>query len=197
IAELVLHLGKTASSDGFANGMTPAHWAVLRYFSQANRFSRKPSAFAAFHGTTRGTASQIIKILVADGYLDRVRSETDRRSVRLDLTDKARAALHKDPLKVLAEAADALPAGVRGHFSGGLQRMLRHITSETDKTLFGTCRTCIYLVDGDCGREEASRYECGFVNDSLLEQELSQLCVNFNPDEPTRHKASSNGNARA
>jgi DNA-binding MarR family transcriptional regulator len=80
-------------------GLTPAQWAVLRYFARANRFSRTPSAFAAFHGTIRGTASQTIKSLETRGYLRRTRSEADGRSARLDLIGKARAILAHAPSK--------------------------------------------------------------------------------------------------
>jgi len=43
IVELVFHLGRIATGEGLAKGLTAAQWAVLRYFSQANRFSRPPS----------------------------------------------------------------------------------------------------------------------------------------------------------
>src|SRR5262249_11418773 len=61
IAESIVHLGHIAQGDGFVAGRTPAQWTALRYFARANRFSRTPSAFAEFHGTTRGTASQTTK----------------------------------------------------------------------------------------------------------------------------------------
>jgi DNA-binding MarR family transcriptional regulator len=83
IADLVLHLGRIASREALVEGLTPAQWTVLRYFARANRFSRTPSAFAAFHGTTRGTASQMIKNLEIQGYLTRMRSEADGQSTRL------------------------------------------------------------------------------------------------------------------
>ena len=97
IAELIFHLGRMSTGDGLVEGLTAAQWSALRYFDQANRFSRTPSAFAAFHATTRGTASQTIKSLEAQGYLTRMRSEHDRRSVRLGLTDKAKGSLANDP----------------------------------------------------------------------------------------------------
>ncbi len=97
LPELVFHLGRIASGEGLVEGLTAAQWAALRYLAQANRFSRTPSAFAAFHGTTRGTASQTIKSLETQGYLTRMRSEADRRSVRLALTEKARGILANDP----------------------------------------------------------------------------------------------------
>ena len=180
IAELILHLGRIASGDGSVGGLTPVQWAGLRYFARANRFSRTPSAFAAFHGTTRGTASQTIKGLVADGYLKQTRSETDGRSVRLDLTRKARAVLTDDPVEALVRAADALPPGVRGRFSVALQRLLGSVALQAGKPLFGTCETCVHFQGDGCCRDGANRYECGFVNEALTADELVQLCINFN-----------------
>jgi len=184
IAELVVHLGRIASGDGLVEGLTPGQWTVLRYFARANRFSRTPSAFAAFHSTTRGTASQAIKSLVMQGYLLQTRSDTDGRSIRLDLADKARAILAKDPLEALARAADALPPGVRGHFSNILQRMLGHVASETGKPPFGTCENCAHFEGDGCCRVRLALYACGFMNEPLIEEELDEICINFTPDKP-------------
>jgi len=162
-------------------GLTSAQWSALRYFSRANRFSRTPSAFAAFHGTTRGTASQTIKSLKTQGYLARTRSETDGRSARLDLFDKARAVLAHDPLEVLVRAADALPPGARDHFANSLQRMLGQVAKERGKPPFGTCVSCEHLEGaGSSGRG----YACGFVGEPLLQKELDGLCINFVPGKP-------------
>ena len=179
IAELLLHLGRIASGDGLVGGLTPAQWSGLRYFARANRFSRTPSAFAAFHGTTRGTASQTIKGLVADGYLKQTRSKTDGRSVRLDLTKKARALLHDDPIEALVRAADALPPGVRGSFSVVLQRLLGSVALQTGKPRFGTCEACVHFEGDGCCQEGMNAYACGFVKEALTADELEQLCINF------------------
>ena len=79
-------------SRGLSDGeLSPAQWMALRYFSRANSFSRNPSAFAEFQATTRGTASQAIKALEADGYLVRQTiRKADRRSVSLRLTNKGK-----------------------------------------------------------------------------------------------------------
>ena len=76
-AELVLRLSRAALGEGFVEALTSAQWMALRYFSRANRFSRTVSAFAEFHATTRGTASQTVKGLIEQGYLARIPSETD------------------------------------------------------------------------------------------------------------------------
>jgi len=185
IAELVFHLGRIASGEGLVEGLTAPQWAVLRYFAQANRFSRTPSAFAAFHATTRGTASQTIKSLETQGYLTRMRSEEDGRSIRLVLTDKARAIVANDPFESLVRAADALPPSVQGHFAIALQRMLGQVAQERGKSTFGTCTSCQHLESDDCsGGEQQTPYACGFTSERLRLEEIEELCVNFVPGKP-------------
>lgn len=186
IAELILHLGRAGAGDGQPAGLTPGQWAVLRYFARANRFSRTPSAFAAFHGTTRGTASQSIKGLVAQGYLKQARSKTDGRSVRLDLTDKARAIIGDDPVDALAAAADALPPGTRGQFLKTLRRLQGHLATGAGKPLFGTCDACAHFEGSRCCQDGRTVAACGFMDEPLVEAELDELCINFSPGAPPR-----------
>ena len=70
-AELLLLVGRLVQAEGYDGKLSPAQWMALRYFARANTFSRTPSAFAEFQATTRGTASQAIKVLEARGYLAR------------------------------------------------------------------------------------------------------------------------------
>jgi DNA-binding MarR family transcriptional regulator len=186
VAELVFHLGRIASGEGLAQGLTAAQWAALRYFAQANRFSRTPSAFAAFHATTRGTASQTIKSLETQGYLTRMRSAQDRRSVRLVLTEKARGILANDPFESLVRAADSLPAGIQGHFANALQDMLGQVAQERGRPPFGTCKSCQYLESDSCSREGNAPYACGFTSEPLCLEELDGICIDFVPGKPIK-----------
>jgi len=193
IAELVFHLGRIASGEGLVEGLTAAQWAALRYFAQANRFSRTPSAFAAFHGTTRGTATQTIKSLEIQGYLTRERAEADRRSVRLVLTDKARAILANDVFESLVRAADSLPPSVQGQFANALQRMLGQVAQERGKPPFGTCTSCNHLESDGCSREGRTPYACGFTSEPLRLEELDGVCINFVPGKPITVKGAVTG----
>ena len=195
IAELVFHLGRIASGEGLVEGLTAAQWAVLRYLARANRFSRTPSAFAAFHATTRGTASQTIKSLETQGYLTRMRSEDDRRSVRLVLTEKARGILANDPFESLVRAAGSLPPTVQGHFANALQRMLGQVARERGKPPFGTCTSCQHLESEGCSQEGQPPYACGFTSEPLLLEELDGVCINFVPGKPMTMKGSVTGTA--
>ena len=195
IAELVFHLGRIASGEGLVEGLTAAQWAALRYFAQANHFSRTPSAFAAFHATTRGTASQTIKSLETQGYLTRMRSEDDRRSVRLVLTEKARGILANDPFESMVRAVDSLPPSVQGHFSNALQRMLGQVTQERGKPPFGTCTSCQYLECDGCSQDGQTPYECGLTSEPLLLEDLNGVCINFVPGKPMTVKGPVTGAA--
>jgi len=190
IAELVFHLGRIASGEGLVEGLTAAQWAVLRYFAQANRFSRTPSAFAAFHATTRGTASQTIKSLETQGYLTRMRSKDDRRSVQLVLTEKAKGILANDPFESLVRAAGSLPPSVQGHFASALQRMLGQVAHERGKPPFGTCTSCQHLENDGCSQDEQTPYGCGFTSEPLRLEELDGVCINFIPGKPLTVKGS-------
>jgi DNA-binding MarR family transcriptional regulator len=189
IAELVFHLGRIASGEGIAEGLSAAQWAALRYFGQANRFSRTPSAFAAFHATTRGTASQTIKSLEIQGYLTRMRSEEDRRSVQFVLTEKARGILANDPLESLVRAAESLPPSVQGHFGSAIYRMLGQVAQERGKPPFGTCTSCQHLESDGCNREGQVPYSCGFTSEPLLLEELDGVCINFIQGKPITVKS--------
>jgi DNA-binding MarR family transcriptional regulator len=189
IAELIFHLGRMSTGDGLVEGLTAAQWSALRYFDQANRFSRTPSAFAAFHATTRGTASQTIKSLEAQGYLTRMRSENDRRSVRLVLTDKAKGILANDPLESLSRAADSLPPSIQSHFADALQRMLSQVSQERGKPRFGTCTSCQHLEHNGCSRQHQATYACGFTREPLLLEELDGVCINFIHGKPVTMKS--------
>ena len=181
ITEQLMHLGRIASGDGLVEGLTPGQWAILRYFAHANRFSQTPSAFAAFHGTTRGSASQAIKSLVKKGYLHQARSESDGRSVRLGLTDKAEAIIGNDPIEALVEAVEALPPGVQGVFSNTLQRMLGRVALATGKPHFGVCENCAHFADNGCCEEGWPSHLCKFQNEPLMKEDLDRLCIDFTP----------------
>ena len=123
-AELLLQVGRLVQAEGYDGELSPAQWMALRFFARANPFSRTPSAFAEFQATTRGTATQAIKALEADGYLVRQPFKTDGRSVSLRLTSKGKKALARDPFEVLVRAVDSLDATERTAMHRALHQVL-------------------------------------------------------------------------
>lgn len=172
VAELALQVGRAAYGDSSADGLTPAQWMALRFFARANRFSRTVSAFAGFHATTRGTASQTVKSLVERGFLTRTRSERDGRSATFDLTERARRKLADDPFETVVRAASSLSPAQRERTATGLRGILRSLASVRDRPASGTCTLCGHLVAvGEKG------FRCRLMSEPLTAAELGQLCV--------------------
>jgi DNA-binding MarR family transcriptional regulator len=181
LAELVVRLGCLARGDGFVADLTVAQWTALRYFSRANRFSRTVSAFAEFHGTTRGTASQTIKSLAQNDYLTRKRSKTDGRSIDFTLTHKSKQLLAEDPFESLVVAAGTLSNSASHKVARSLERMLHKMAQQQGKCHFGMCPNCEYFQEDDCYANGNQNYCCTLLGEPLKEAETLQLCVNFLP----------------
>ncbi len=177
-AELMLHLARLGQSGGCGQRLTPAQWTALRFFARANRFSRTPSAFSSFHATTRGTASQTVKSLVAAGLLERHRNETDGRSLRFELTEAGRAALAEDPLDDLSRALAALPKERRSDLLATLRVLVERVSGTRGAEHFGTCADCRHCEPCPQG---SGGHVCKCAESALLAGEFDKLCVDFAP----------------
>ncbi|NYZ14023.1 winged helix-turn-helix transcriptional regulator [Azospirillum sp. RWY-5-1] len=125
IAEVMMHIGHIADSLGYTQGMKPSQWTALRFFARANPSQRTVSAFADFHATTRGAASQMVEVLVGKGLLVRVPVPQDRRVVQLHPTPKAVDLLKHDPMLEFAGVIAGLPEDEQYRLADTLARILR------------------------------------------------------------------------
>lgn len=182
-ADLIVHLARIArateeTDEGGARSLvqrlSSAQWAALRYMARANPFSRTPSAFARYHGTTRGTASQTIKSLVSAGLLVSARDARDRRSVRFALTDKGEALLADDGACALAQAVAELPHARRDMLITTMRQLAADIAAQHGAPCFGCCQDCRHLRDG-----EACAGYCAQVGAPLNLNDMHLLCADF------------------
>jgi len=178
-AELIDRLGRVARELRYEAGLNPAQWQALRYLARANRSSRTPGALAAFLGTTKGTASQTLISLESKGYLRRVRSEPDRRKVRLDLTPDGNALLAEDPISGIEQVAAELPPELGTQLVHGLSRLLGGLQRRYGGREFGVCRTCGMFRDGD--DEAPCGGRCGLTGQEIEPGDDGRLCANHRP----------------
>jgi len=184
LVELLLHLGRLAQTnmaEGRSGELSSAQWTALRYLDMANAASRTPSAFAKFHGTTRGTASQTIRGLIKRGYISQSRAADDGRSMQLDLTETARAIRLGDPFEAMVRAANNLPDAMRCQFADILRDMLRQVGREKNVRPFGNCTNCYHMECAEGATDEPDNYACRISKSPLCEADLTLLCVNFQP----------------
>ncbi len=179
VAELIEKIGRAAYGDGFAAGLNPAQWAALRYFGRANRFSRTVGAFAQFHGTTPGTASQTIKSLIEKDYLVRTPVPTDRRSFLVILTTAGRALLTGDPINELTKAVRELTPSQLSNLSESLDKILVQMLTRRGQPRFGVCSCCCHLRLDACPGHAQGPHECGLLGEPLSQQETTEICANY------------------
>lgn len=152
-AEVIAQVLRTTSSLAFSNGLNPAQWAAIRYFAQAAPTARSVVAFARYHRTTKGTASQTIAALLKKGLLDRQRSERDRRTASLELTAQGRILLNDDPLNELAYAVSLLDEDEHAVLVRSLDKILRVLV---ERRADRVDLTAVNDDDGDDGGMEAA-----------------------------------------
>ena len=183
-AELLVQVGRLVQAEGYDGELSPAQWMALRFFARANQFSRNPSALAGFQATTRGTATQTIKLLEAGGYLVREPSKADRRSIRLRLTSKGKKALARDPFEVLVRAVDSLDAAERTAMRRALHQVLSTLATRGAHRRIGICQDCMYL-NGEtrCNLTSASPSapQCLLLGVPIEPGDVDLLCVYFQP----------------
>lgn len=187
LVSLLLRLARSAESACFAEGLNPAQWAALRYFGHANRFSRTASAFARFHGTSRGTASQSIRALVDKGLLCSRPELRDRRALCIELSAAGVALLRRDPVEHLNRAVAALGDEGRAALGEGLAALRAGLAAQGPPGAtaaldgFGRCRDCVRLR-----AEPGGRLRCAAVDEPLAPAELDCICIDHRPARSVR-----------
>lgn len=181
VADLIERLGRLADTLQRSGGLVPAQWEALRYLSRANRYSRHPGALAAFLGATKGTVSQTVIALERKGLVIRSNDPKDRRSVQIDLTEAGRAALAKDPLSDLADAARALPVTAAVRLAEDLSVLLWGLQQRHGRPGFGVCGSCRFFQRNAAGEETGGPHRCGVTREPLSDADARHICIEHAP----------------
>ena len=110
-------------SIGYADGLYPAQWTALRYFSKANDGSRTASALARFQGFANGPVSRTVRTLISKGLLRKAANQPVGRAEHLEITDDARSILKHDPTSAIAHAI----AGLSDDEKAALEHALKEV----------------------------------------------------------------------
>ena len=168
IRGLITRLARIDAGEGWADDLNPAQRAALDYLGQANRFSRSPSHVAEYLGTTRGTKSQTLKVLVRKGYVTELRSEADKRTISYALTQAGRNAMLGSGL--LARSLEGLPESHLDALQQALRATLHAALAANGNRAFGICRDCRHFTARGVGAY------CGLMQLALEPNETAQIC---------------------
>ena len=151
-------------------GLLPVQLAILGYLRDANRYSNTPQCLTEYLGLTKGTVSQSLKVLEERGWLLRRADESDRRVVRLALSDTGRQILDGAIDDAWQTAAQHLPIDDQKTLCDLLTKLLASWQLERDGKTFGVCRTCRHFRPGESG------HRCGLTGEALSDSDSTQIC---------------------
>lgn len=176
VANLIERIGHLSRIGEQIEDLYPAQWSVLRFLQLANEFSRTPTALTRYLGTTRGTMSQTVIALERKGYVERVPSRQDKRSVDVRLTAEGLKKLKHDPaLEFSREISEGLGDRTQ-ELRDLLESILGRLVRSNGVSTFGYCRTCRHFAaaDGHAGHQP---HWCRLLDVGLSLAAANQICV--------------------
>ncbi len=176
VANLFERISRLTRTEEQIGDLYPAQWAALRYLGRANRFSRTPMALTRYLGTTRGTMSQTIIALDRKGYLERLPSKRDKRSVDLKLTFAGKKKLKNDPIQNLAKALEPTDGLDVKSIRNMLETALSRLIDANEGRSFGQCRTCRFFVR-ESAASDGAPFRCSLLDVSLSQSDSEDICV--------------------
>ncbi len=149
-------------------GLQPIHLRVLRYLNVCNKYSNTPLALATYLGNTKGTTSQTVVLLEQKGYIKKVPSDRDKRSVKLVITSKGKDLIANINNKV--SSLEVLSPEEEKHFCELLKGILMKMQKYNGFKTFGVCRTCRFFS------KRGGKFVCGLTGELLDSEEANKIC---------------------
>ncbi len=177
IGNLLRHSQRSAVA---AENLQPVHWQVLGYLARCNRYSNTPTAITAYLGTTKGTASQSLKVLGRAGLVEARDDPQDRRVVRLQLTPAGETlAAEASAMATWDTACACLAPAERDAARAVLEKLLRALQVHNGLRSFGECHSCRHFT-----RIAATQFQCGLTGEALSAEDAGRICHEHEFDAP-------------
>ena len=112
IAILIERSARLVHSHGFAQGLSPAQWVALRYFSEAPPY-RTAADLARYQLLGIAPVARTVGLLVEKGLLYRVGGPLGRRASLLAVTPRGRELLRHDPYTAVVSVVETMPTDQR------------------------------------------------------------------------------------
>ncbi|RUP07999.1 MarR family transcriptional regulator [Hyphomicrobium sp.] len=180
ITNLLLHLGRLLSAGSSNTGLSRNQWLALRFFAYANSCSRNVGCFSAHQSTSQGTASQIIKHLVEEEYLEQQPARYDGRSSIFNLTDKGKDVIAHDPLETFFREVEALEDADLQNLEHALRVFIKHFRRKSGGA--GVCANCNWVSKRRFGNRDVPshlNFYCKYFEVDVPDDDAGLLCSWF------------------
>ncbi|RFC65454.1 MarR family transcriptional regulator [Fulvimarina endophytica] len=151
VAGLLEQLTRRMHAQGFAARLFPAQWTALRYIENAPPHLRSAVDLARFQGLAPGAVARTVRTLIGKGLIEKTGKMVRGRAEQLELTDRGRQILRRDPLLAVVRAADHVPEEDLVPLRAGLGALLRALgatRTELDETGDGSSEETPDAHDG-------------------------------------------------
>ncbi len=132
VAALIERAARLIHSISYAEGLYPAHWVALRYFTEAPPTSRTTGALARFQGMSVGPVARTVRVLVAKGLLARVTNPASRRADLITVTVGGQGFLKRDPRVAIAALIEGIPGEQRIALATMLEALIPSLYSQRE-----------------------------------------------------------------
>ena len=157
---------------GTGSRLQPIQLEALHYLSRCNRYSNTPVAVAEFLGLTKGTVSQTLGVLEANGLIEKETDARDRRVVHLNLTELGRQVVAESiPPQVIRSAVAGWSSQERETVVETLRLLLRRLQQANGLKTFAACKTCRHHLV-----EQGQTRRCGLTLEPLTDADAEKLC---------------------
>jgi DNA-binding MarR family transcriptional regulator len=170
---LLSRLARLVAGDGYLHSLKPVQLQALRFLAGANRFTRTPRGLTAWLGLTKGTVSQTLAVLERKNLVTRSSDATDRRIVRLDLTEAGR--------DMLAESGDmaewmigSLDNAEKAMFAAIIKKMLHAHLAANGHRPMGICANCKHF---EKAAHAGLDHRCALLNVGLTDADSQFHCL--------------------
>lgn len=109
VATLIEQTARLLHSAGHAEGLYPAQWMALRYFSEAQPNARTMAGLARFQDMCLGPVARTVRTLVEKGLLERNPNPRNRRADLITVSPSGRKLLESDPRHAIVDVLRSMP----------------------------------------------------------------------------------------
>ncbi len=135
LAALIERASRLIHSLCYAEGLYPAQWVALRYYSEAPPSSRTTAALAHYQGMSLGPVARTVRTLVEKGLLARVANPASRRADLITVTTTGHAMLINDPRVSIAAVVQEMPQEHQVALATALEVLIPALFRDVPNTL--------------------------------------------------------------